>query len=63
MVGVWDIANIDNELSKIVEDIGGDWTYIDTVAVGNELVDQRKYTADAVVAAVKKTRAKLEEAG
>lgn len=69
MLGVWNIDNIDKELDQIIKDVGDDWEHIDTLAIGNELVNnlivqnadkaKRRKKADDVVAALKKARTKI----
>lgn len=73
MIGVWDIGKIGDELTEIIKVVKDDWEHVDTLAIGNELIDQlivkkaspaeKSAKADAVVAAIKTARERLGKAG
>lgn len=60
--GVFDINNVANEVNIIIEAAKNDWSSIDTVSIGNELVNQGT-PADKVVAAIGTARGLLKAAG
>lgn len=62
-LGIWDIAQVDKEAQIIIDAIAGDWNKIDTISVGNELVNKGAAAPGAVVAAVNAARTKLRSAG
>lgn len=61
-VGIFDIANCASEAKTIVDAAKGNWDMIDTVSVGNELVNQGT-PASSVVAAIGTARGVLKAAG
>ncbi|SMR60289.1 unnamed protein product [Zymoseptoria tritici ST99CH_1E4] len=62
MLGVFDIANVETEVQTIISDVNGDWSMVDTISIGNELVN--KGTAvEAVLAALATARSLLTAAG
>lgn len=61
--GIFDINAIESAVQTIVAAVGGDWSSIHTISVGNELVNSGQATAATVVAAVVKTRSLLRAAG
>ncbi|CZT18694.1 related to cell wall glucanase (Scw4) [Ramularia collo-cygni] len=60
--GVFNIAEVEKEIAIIVEAAKNDWSSIDTVSIGNELVNQGT-PADKVVAAIGTARTLLKAAG
>jgi len=66
-VGIYDISDLSSEVALIVaavtDVVGGDWSYIDTVSVGNELVNSGTASAATVVAAISTVRSLLTTAG
>lgn len=61
--GIFDINAIESSVQTIVSAVGGDWSSIHTISVGNELVNGGQATAATVVAAVNKARSLLRAAG
>ncbi len=61
-LGIQDIGNVAGDIQKIIDTVRGDWSVIDTVAVGNELV-HRGIAADAVVGALNAAKGQLKAAG
>ncbi|KAL9528239.1 Cell surface mannoprotein [Sphaerulina musiva] len=61
-VGIFDINSVQAEADKIIAAVKGDWSSIDTVSVGNELVNAGG-SVSAVVAAVNSARSILNAAG
>lgn len=59
MVGVYDITETTSAIQTIVSAVGDDWDYIDTIAIGNEGVNNGQYTVDAVVSAIATARSLL----
>ncbi|KAF7550085.1 hypothetical protein G7Z17_g5949 [Cylindrodendrum hubeiense] len=62
-LGIWDISKVTDEAQLIIDGVDGDWDMIHTVSVGNERVNAGEASAEDVVAAVKKARSILREAG
>lgn len=61
--GVFDINNVANEINIIIEAAKNDWSSIDTVSIGNELVNNNQATPEAVIAAIGTARGMLKAAG
>ncbi|RFU30976.1 hypothetical protein B7463_g5352, partial [Scytalidium lignicola] len=61
--GVFDIQNLNDEISIIVSAANGDWSQFDTISIGNELVNSGTADAATVVAAIGTARALLKNAG
>jgi len=61
--GIFDINAIESSVQTIVSAVGGDWSSIHTISVGNELVNGGQATAATVVAAVNTARSLLRAAG
>ncbi|KAK2062356.1 cell wall glucanase [Colletotrichum caudatum] len=62
-LGIFDIGSIPTQAAIIVSAVNGDWSLINTVSVGNELVNNGKATAQQMVTAVGQTRQLLRDAG
>ncbi|KAK1984293.1 cell wall glucanase [Colletotrichum cereale] len=62
-LGIFDISSIPTQVDTIVSAVSSDWSMIDTVSVGNELVNSGKATAQQMVTAVGQTRQLLRAAG
>jgi exo-beta-1,3-glucanase (GH17 family) len=60
---VFDLTNLNGDLETLIADVGGDWGSIDTVSIGNELVNGGKSSAGEVVAAIGTAKDKLKGAG
>ena len=63
MIGLNSIANLQSDLSKLIASIAGNWAAVDTVYIGNELVNTGAASAAQVAAAVSTAKATLTAAG
>lgn len=61
--GVFDINQLNSEISAIVAAAKGDWSSFDTISIGNELVNSGAAPASTVVAAIGSARGQLRAAG
>jgi exo-beta-1,3-glucanase (GH17 family) len=61
--GIFALSGLNDEISTLIAGVNGDWSYMYTVSVGNELVDQGKASAADVMAAVSTARGLLRAAG
>lgn len=61
-LGIFDINSVEAQAATIIAAVKGDWSSIDTVSVGNEIVNGGG-SVDAVVAAVNTARTTLRGAG
>lgn len=62
-VGIFDISNIQSEVGTISSAVNGDWGVINTVSVGNELVNTGKASVSQVIVAIGSARSALKSAG
>ncbi|KAG7150022.1 Cell surface mannoprotein MP65 like [Verticillium longisporum] len=62
-LGIFELAGIDQQVASIVEAVGEDWSIVDTVSVGNELVNKKAATPSQIVSAMSQTRSLLRDAG
>ncbi|MCJ1381904.1 hypothetical protein MMC17_005016 [Xylographa soralifera] len=62
-IGIFDINSIQSEVQTITSAINGDWSLVQTVSVGNELVNSGGASVGAVVAAISTARTLLKAAG
>ncbi|KAM0269867.1 hypothetical protein ACHAQH_009602 [Verticillium albo-atrum] len=62
-LGLFELAGIDQQVASIVDTVDNDWSTVDTVSVGNELVNNKAATASEMVAAMSQTRSLLRSAG
>jgi exo-beta-1,3-glucanase (GH17 family) len=60
---VFNLKNLNGDLETLIKGVGGDWGSIDTVAIGNELVNNGLNSAGEVVAAIGTAKEKLKGAG
>ena len=63
MLGIWDIHDVENEASKIVAALDGDWDIVHSITVGNELVNAGQARPQEVVHAVRQARETLRSSG
>lgn len=63
MAGVYDITDVASEITLIVSAANGDWSAIDTVSVGNEVINSGTGTVAEVVSAVNQAKSLLSAAG
>lgn len=61
--GIWDLEAVEEEAKEIAAGVNGDWEIVDSISVGNELVNNGEASADQVVAAVKQARTVLRKEG
>ena len=62
-LGIFDINSIPSEVQAIKSGINGNWGIVNTVSVGNELVNSGKASAAQVIAAIATARSALQAAG
>jgi len=62
-IGIFDINSIASEVQTITKAVNGDWSLVQTVSVGNELVNSGGASVGAVVAAIGTARTLLKAAG
>lgn len=60
--GIFDLSTLDSEIQLIIQAAAGDWSYIDTISIGNELVNSGTASADTVIAAINTARGFLTAA-
>ena len=63
MAAVYDIHKVADEIRAIISDVKGDWDMIHTVAVGNEVINDKKASVRDVKQAVRTARHMLNQAG
>lgn len=61
--GIWDLSAVEEEAKQIIAGVNGDWSIVDSISVGNELVNNGEASAEQVVVAVKQARSVLRGAG
>ena len=61
--GIPDLKQVSSNVQAIIDDVKGDWNFVDTIAIGNELVNFNKASADAVVGAMNDAKRQLKNAG
>lgn len=62
-LGVYDVGNIANDIQTMNDAINGDWSSVDTVSVGNELVNSGKASVSDIAGYVSTARTKLSSLG
>jgi exo-beta-1,3-glucanase (GH17 family) len=63
MIGIFDIHAVDSAVATMAAGVGHDWSVVDTVSVGNELVNNGGATLDQSLGALAQARSALEGAG
>lgn len=63
MIGINSIANLQGDLGKLIDMVGGNWGAVDTVYIGNELVNTGQASAGQVAGAVSTAKGTLSGAG
>jgi exo-beta-1,3-glucanase (GH17 family) len=63
LAGIINISNVAGDLNTLISAVGGNWGIIDTVSIGNELVNTGKNTVAEVLAALGAARSQLRGAG
>ncbi|KAK3319794.1 glycoside hydrolase superfamily [Cercophora scortea] len=64
-LGIFNLDDLDSQIATLVSAVTtyGSWSQIDTISVGNELVNNGQATADQVISAVSAARTSLRSAG
>ena len=62
-LGIFDITSIQSEVQTIASALDNNWSLVNTISVGNELVNSGSASAAQVVAAISTARAALKQAG
>ena len=62
-VGIFDINQIQSECQTIIDAMKGDWSHVNTVSVGNELVNNGGASVSQVTSAIGQARSILKGAG
>ncbi|PUU79650.1 glycoside hydrolase superfamily [Tuber borchii] len=62
-LGIHNIASSDDEIKQLITQVGSDWGLVDTVSVGNEVVNSGQMSASDVAARVNSARDLLRPAG
>lgn len=62
-IGIYDIERYEEQVQTLISIMGGDWSDVHTVAIGNEVVNSGRMSAGAVVERVNKARTILRGAG
>ncbi|KAI0165066.1 glycoside hydrolase family 17 protein [Hypoxylon sp. FL1284] len=62
-LGIFDLNTIDPSVATIAAGVQNDWSIVDTVSVGNELVNDGRATVGQSLGALSQTRSSLRAAG
>ncbi|KAI0599657.1 glycoside hydrolase superfamily [Biscogniauxia sp. FL1348] len=62
-LGIFDISNVDQAVSTMSAGVNNDWAVVDTVSVGNELVNNGGASVDQSLGALSQARSALRAAG
>jgi len=62
-LGLFELQGIEKQVQHIVDSVNGDWSVIDTVSVGNELVNNGQANPQQVLGAMNKAKSLLRGAG
>jgi exo-beta-1,3-glucanase (GH17 family) len=62
-LGLFELGPLENQVSSIVDGVAGDWSIVDTVSVGNEMINNGQATIDQILTALDKVRSLLRAAG
>ena len=62
-LGIFDINSIPSEVQTIKSAVNGNWGIVNTVSVGNELVNSGTASAPQVIAAISTARSALQDVG
>ncbi|KAK8015877.1 1-3-beta-glucan synthase component FKS1 [Apiospora marii] len=63
MLGIFDISSIPQAVSAMASGVKNDWSIVDTVSVGNELVNNGQAQVGQMVGAIEQTRSALRAKG
>lgn len=61
--GINDLKQVSSDVQTIIDAVKGDWSSVHTIAIGNELVNFKKASADDVVSAMNAAKGQLKHAG
>ena len=61
--GVFDVGQVQSEVSTLISAVNGDWSRINTVSIGNEAVNDGTATVGQVTGAIGQARSQLSTAG
>ncbi|KAH7349387.1 cell wall glucanase [Plectosphaerella cucumerina] len=62
-MGLFELANIEQQVQHIVDSVKNDWGIVDTISVGNELVNNGQAQLPHLLECLKQTRSLLRAAG
>ncbi|KAI1454638.1 glycoside hydrolase family 17 protein [Annulohypoxylon moriforme] len=62
-LGIYDISSVEQSVSTMAAGVKNDWSIVDTVSVGNELVNNGGATVDQSLSALSQARSALRAAG
>jgi exo-beta-1,3-glucanase (GH17 family) len=62
-IGIFDISSVDSAVATLASGVHNDWSVVDTVSIGNELVNNGAMSPSQVLDAVKQARTALQGAG
>ena len=62
-LGIFDINSVDSSVATMAADLENDWSMVDTVSVGNELVNNGQATVGQSLGALSRARSLLRAAG
>ncbi|CAN3361737.1 probable family 17 glucosidase Scw10p [Diutina catenulata] len=62
-LGLFEPSSLDADLTKLINAVNGDWDKVDTISVGNELVNMGKANPAQLKGYVAKAKSKLQAAG
>ncbi|KAI1862431.1 hypothetical protein JX265_009145 [Neoarthrinium moseri] len=62
-LGIFDLSSVSQAVSAMAAGVNNDWSVVDTVSVGNELVNNGGATVDRVLGAISQARSALRAAG
>ncbi|KAI1424257.1 glycoside hydrolase family 17 protein [Xylaria sp. FL1777] len=62
-LGIFDIDTVESAVATMAAGLKNDWSMVDTVSVGNELVNNGRATVDQSLAALNRARSSLRAAG
>ncbi|ROW00070.1 hypothetical protein VSDG_03514 [Cytospora chrysosperma] len=63
MFGIFSLDNLGDQIATLVKGINSDWSLVDTVSIGNELVNNGQATPQQVIDAVTSGRQLLRQSG
>ena len=61
--GIFNIGDVESEVQTLISAVGGKWENVDTVSVGNELLNQGSASAGQLVSAINAAKGALKPAG